>query len=342
MPFTKTLQSVSNFCSTHADLLPMSGIGGFSNEPFLTIVNLALSDLITEENNWKINRAEMPFFVTCPQKQDQLFAGACAFSLGSTAQGWGVGLASNSAVTVTGGVVTVTFLENHRFAVNDVIYLNGLTMTTGVASYYNSVFTDTGKLSTWSQGYTITSVSSNSVTFAAGNGQNNGDAGGSPGIFDYFALSQGTVTQTVSQSSPQYGYGIDTYRELLKSPHVQNPQQFAVLFDYQNGILKIRAYPCPGSTTWSVYLVYQRQAPTKTSLADNWYPFPDNYSEVYIQSVIYRMYRWLNSPQQQVEYLKLQDAIKKAQGADDTEETSVSLQPEEPLMGLTGDNWFGW
>src|SRR5579862_6991615 len=105
MAFNKTLQSVANFLSTQADLLPLTGIGGYTNEPFLTYANDALSDLITEDNDWKVNRAEMPMLVTCPQKQDYLFAGACAFSLGSTSQGWAIDLASNSAITVAAGVV---------------------------------------------------------------------------------------------------------------------------------------------------------------------------------------------------------------------------------------------
>src|SRR5258705_4578903 len=98
MAFNVTLQNVANFCSTHADLLPLSGIGGFTNEPFLSIANDAIPDLLSSPNDWKCNRTEMPMLVTCPQKQDYLFAGACAFSLGSTCQGWAIDLASKSAV----------------------------------------------------------------------------------------------------------------------------------------------------------------------------------------------------------------------------------------------------
>ena len=74
MSFSNTLQSVANFCSTHADILSLSGIGGYTNEPFLSIANDALSDLLTSENDWKINRNEMPMLVTAPNKQDYQFA----------------------------------------------------------------------------------------------------------------------------------------------------------------------------------------------------------------------------------------------------------------------------
>src|ERR1035437_2480963 len=124
MSYNITLQSVANFCSTHADLLPLSGIGGFTNEPFLSIANDAISDLLSDPNDWKFNRVEMPMLVTCPKKQDYLFAGACAFSLGPTAQGWAIDLSDNSAIIVAAGVVTVKTIEPHRFAIGDTIYLN--------------------------------------------------------------------------------------------------------------------------------------------------------------------------------------------------------------------------
>ena len=55
MPNTVTLQSVANFCSTQIDLIPVCGVGGFTNEPFLSLANDALSDLLTTD--WKFNSA---------------------------------------------------------------------------------------------------------------------------------------------------------------------------------------------------------------------------------------------------------------------------------------------
>ena len=342
MAFTKTLQSIANFCSTHADLLPLSGIGGFSNEPFLTIANDALSDLITVENDWKINRAEMPAFVTAMSKQDYLFAGACAFSTGGTAQGWAIDLVSKSAVTVSGGVVTINTLETHRFQIGDTIYLIGLVATTGTVSAYTSIFTDNGSNTAWTKGWVITAVTGTSFSFAATSGQNNSDVLGAPGITDYFALTSGSMRQLINTASPQYTQELTACRELPVTSFVTNPEKVAVMTDFGNGVLKIRLYRCPGSTAWTPALVYQKQAPVKTSLGDNWAPFPDHYSAVYLQAVMYRMYRFLNSPQANTEYLKLQEEIKKAQAADDTEETSVSLKPEVPLLAGGSSDWWGW
>lgn len=341
MSFSITLQNVANFCSQHADLLPLSGIGGFTNEPFLSIANDALSDLLSSPNDWKCNRTEMPMLVTCPQKQDYLFAGACAFSLGSTAQGWAIALSVNSGITVGSSIVTVETLEQHRFAVGDTIYLNNVVMTTGAAASYNSIFTDTGSATAWSQGYVITTIASRSFTFAAATGQNDSDVGGAPGISDFNFATSGSMVQMVNTSSPQYSQILITYREQPVTSFVSNPENVAVINDDNAGTLKVRFYRCPGSTTWGVKLVYQAQAPVKQSLGDKWSPFPDDYSALYRQAVIYRMYRWLNSPVANVEYQKLQQEIQKFQAGDDAETSSVSLQPECSIMD-SGSGWWGW
>ncbi len=117
-----------------------------------------------------------------PGAGDYLFAGACAFTLGSTSQGWGIGLASNNAIIVAGGTVTVNTLETHRLAVGDVVYLNNVAMTTGIADYYNATFLDDGTRSAWSGGFPITKLGPKYFAFAAATGQNDGDVGGAAGV----------------------------------------------------------------------------------------------------------------------------------------------------------------
>ncbi len=342
MAFNITLQNVANFCSTHADLLPLSGIGGFTNEPFLSIANDAISDLLSSPNDWKFNRREMPMLVTCPNKQDYLFAGAVAFSLGSTCQGWAIGLASASAVTVAAGVVTVTFLEHHRFAVGDTIYLNNLVAATGstaLASSYNSVFTDTGAATSWTGGYVITGITLTGVTFAAVAGQVNGDVLGAPGILDFSFATSASMVQMANTSSPLYSQELTVYREQPVTSFTLTPEKVAVIKDDQAGTLTVRFYRCPSTTTWGAKIIYQANPPVKQSLGDSWAPFNDSMSALYRQAVIYRMYRWLNSPVANTEYQKLQQEIQKFQSGDDAEETSVSVKPDSPLM--SDDVWWG-
>jgi hypothetical protein len=329
---TITVQQVVNLCSTHADLLPLTGVGGFVNEPALSLANDALSDLLTEPNDWKFNSIFMPMLVTTPNRQDYIFGGASAFSLGSAAAGACIGLASNSAITVTAGVVTVVCTDTHRFKVGDTVYLNNVTMTTGTSANYNSTFTDDGNSSQWSGGWVLTAVTKYSFSFNATTGQNNSDVGGAPGITDYGWMSEASMVDMSSTSSPQGIRHIKAVKGIPVWSRVSDPEKVCVVQDLGNGTLLIRFYYVPGTTLWGLKAVYQAAAPLKESLADTWSPIPDNYGAVIRQAMMYRMYRYINSPRADAEYQKLQQEINKAQGYDDNEESNVYLQPENGLM----------
>ena len=340
---TLTLQSVVNFCSTHADLLPLAGVGGYTNEPALSLCNDALSDLISDPNDWKFNRVEMPFFVTTPNVQDYQFGGACVFALNATgsgtsgwlSQGWGIALATNNGIVNNSGTVTVNTLQTHRIPVGAAIYMAGNTNAA-----YNSTFTDNGTTSQWSGSWTVTAVGPNSLTFVATAGQSNGDVTGAPGIYNFGYATSATLQEVNNNSSPPNQEPCTAYRELPVVSRVANPDKVAVMADNGDGTLKIRMHMVPGTTTWAVNLVYQAKAPLKVSLTDTWAPFPDNFSAVVRQALLYRMYRYLNSPMADNEYKKLQVEIQKVQGTDDAEATDVHLQPEESLM--SNDYWGWW
>jgi hypothetical protein len=208
--YTITLQNIANFCSTHTDLLPLAGVGGFTSEPFLSIANDALSDLCFSQVDWKFNRIHAPQMVTALNKQDYTIAGAIAFTLGtsvasgSASTGAHIGLSTTPSITVSAGVVTVTTLEPHRFNIGDTVYLSGVVMTTGTTSKYNSTFTDSGSSSLWTGGWVITGTpTTTSFTFAATSGQNNADAGGAPGITDFGWLQSASMVQLNDTGSPR-------------------------------------------------------------------------------------------------------------------------------------------
>src|SRR5690348_17004551 len=192
---TIKLATTINYATTHTDLLPLTGVGGFNDEPGLSICTEAASDIINDENDWKWNSVELcsPLGLTqgtgqplivYQSKQDYLFAGASAFTMNITPSGGSTGvnssgasvdLASNNAVTVAAGVVTVKTLEPHRFAIGNQVYLFGLVATAGNAAKYNSTFTDNGNQTAWAAPgpYTILAVPTpTSFTFTAASGQN--------------------------------------------------------------------------------------------------------------------------------------------------------------------------
>ena len=344
---TITLQSVVNFASTHGDLLPLAGVGGYTDEPALSLCNDTISDLTAQPNDWKFNRVEMPRLFSCPNKQDQLFAGACIFTLGYAtvgsvgawqSQGWGIDLASNSAITVSNGVVTVNTLENHRIPVGAQVYMDGVYFTTGTASAYQSTFTDNGSSSGWTVFWTVTAIGLKSISFAASAGQNNSDIGGAPGITNYGYLTSASLQELNNTSSPPNIQPCTVYRELPYISHVSNPSSIAVMQDLGTGVLRIRWAKVPGSTVWVALPVYQAKAPLKVALTDNWAPFPDNFSAVYRQGLLYRMYRYLNDPKADNEYKKLQEEIARVKGTDQAELTDVNVQGE----CLMDNGTYGW
>jgi hypothetical protein len=333
---TNTFQSVVNFCSTQIDLLPLSGVGGYANEPALSICNDALADLLTAENNWKINRRDYPnFLVTAPFKQDYIWGGSSAFTLGATNQGWAIALASNSGITVSAGVVTVNTIEPHGFKVSDTVFLNGVVAKAGNGAdptKYNAVLTTNSVGTSWSGGFTITAVTSTSFSFAAVAGQNNTDILGAPGITDFGWMQESYMYMMIDTSAPYYNRLLYAKRQLPLSRIVDNPSSIAALHDNNDGTIVFRFYYCPGTITWGAKLTYQMAAPISTALTSTWAPFPDHYAPLYRQAVVYRMYRYLNSPRAADEYKKLQLEISKASGYDDNEQTDVTLQPANPLL----------
>jgi hypothetical protein len=338
---TITLKQTIDFCSTHADLVPLVGVGGITNEPAISICNDTLADLLTFPNDWKFNSIFMNLLVLTPNKQDYIFGGASAFTLGSSSSGACIDLASNSAITVSGGVVTVKTTDGHRFNVGDTVYLTGVKMTTGDATKYTSTFTDDGSTSTWSGGWVITAKTSTSFSFAATAGQNNADVGGAPGITDFGWISEAAMVEMNNNSSPQNVKHLKAVKGIPVWSKVADPEKVAMIQDRGDGTLLFRFYYVPGTTLWGIKLVYQGKAPLKTDLSQTWAPFPDHYGAVIRQAVLYRMYRYINSPRAEAEYLKLQQEIQKAQGFDDNEESNVYLQPEDTLIDVT-TYWTGF
>jgi hypothetical protein len=331
---TITLQSVANFTSTMVDLMPISGVGGYTNEPFLSIANSAISEILMSQIDWGFNRIEMPTFYTAMNKQDYTISGAAAFTLGSTSTGASIALATSNGITESGNTVTVNTLEAHRFSAGDVVYMSGNTVAA-----YNSTFTDNGSSTAWSGGWTIlTTPTTKSFTFThASSGLG---TSGAPGITDFGWLASATMVELNNTSSPQNSKILTAVKELPVWSIVSNPEKVAVIKDNGDGTLKVRFKFVPGSTIWGVNLVYQAQPILKTALTGagvgDWSPIPDSYSALIRQAVIYAAYRYLGNPKEAVEYQKFQAMIQKASGADDREASDVHVVPAESLT----DGWF--
>lgn len=65
-----TIQNVVDWARTHAKLIPIVGVGGFSNEPALSIANDVIQEILSPPFNWKFNRKEATTFDTVENQQD--------------------------------------------------------------------------------------------------------------------------------------------------------------------------------------------------------------------------------------------------------------------------------
>jgi len=70
MASTITLQSVVDWARTFTKLIPIVGVGGFSNEPALSICNNVIQEILAPPFNWKWNRVELATFLTVDDTQD--------------------------------------------------------------------------------------------------------------------------------------------------------------------------------------------------------------------------------------------------------------------------------
>jgi hypothetical protein len=325
---TVTLQNVINLCSTHAELMLLSGASGYTNEPALSLANDTLQELLSFPYAWKFNRVEMPMFVTSQNKQDYQFGGAVAFTLGSSSTGVGIALATagTPGISRTGTTVTVNTLEAHNMSVGNTVYMLG-----NGDSQFNSTYTQSATIWGFTSGWTILSVPS-STSFTFTHATSGTTTSGASGITDFGWLQSGTMVELNNASPLQNLQYLQAEKELQPDFISENPKKVCVLKDNGDGTLKIRFQHVPSSTIWGANLVYQAKAPLKAALTDTWAPFPDDFGFVYRQMFLARCYRYINSPRSEVEYQKAQAMIIKALGKGDAETTEVHVVPARSLM----------
>jgi hypothetical protein len=324
---TLTLQSVVNLLATHADLVPLASVGGYQNEPALSLCNDVLQEALCAPNAYKFNRANMPVFMTAVNKQDYIVSGAVAFTLGSNSTGVAIGLASSNAVSRTGTTVTVTTLEAHRMSVGQTVYQLGVS-----DSQFNSTFTNDGTQASYSGGWTITATPS-ATSYQFTHATSGTTTSGAPGITDFGWLETASITELNNNSPEPNLYQVRAVSYLTPARlAVGIMGKVAVQQDNGDGTLTVRFREIPGTTIWACNLVYQKRAPLKTALTATWAPFPDNFSYVYRQGLLARGYRYIESPRSEAEDAKFQRAIAKAIAQGDEEPSDQYVVPEASLL----------
>jgi hypothetical protein len=328
---TITIQQVVNYAQQHTELIPIVGAGGFTNEPALSIANDTLAELLSQGLPWKFNRKTAPFLVTANWKQDYKFAGASAWTQNSGAS---IGLASANSVTESGFVVTVNTIEQHNFNVGDTVYMSGNTVAA-----YNSTLTQNSNGTSWSGGWVITAVPSN-TSFTFTHGTSGLGTSGAPGITDLRWLENATMINQNDTAATPYVWYLQAVRMLEPASRQYIPDRVCVLADDGAGTLTIRLRYIPGPQPMAVTLVYQIRPTLITSLSSTWSPFPDEYAFAYRQMFLAQAYRYAGSNRADIEYQKAMANVMKALGMDDREQSEEYISPESSLGGTY--SWSGW
>jgi hypothetical protein len=328
---TVTVQQVVNYASQHTELMPIVGVGGFSNEPALSFANDVLSELLAQPFPWKFNRKVAPILVTQQWKQDYKFAGASAFTQNG---GAAIGLASANAITEAANTVTVNTIEPHNFNVGDTVFMTGNTVAA-----YNSAFSSTPSGSSWTGGWTILSTPS-TTSFTFTHATSGLAASGAPGITDLGWLESATMVNMNDTAAGQYVYYLQAVRTLEPASRQFIPDRVSVLSDDGAGTITVRLRYLPGPQPLGVTLVYQIRPTLLTSLSATWAPFPDEYAYVYRQMFLAHAFRFANSARADVEYQKAMANVAKALGSNDREQSEEYVTPEASLGGTS--SWAGW
>lgn len=330
---TITVQQVVNYASQHTELMPLISVGGYSNEPALSIANDVMSELLAQPFPWKFNRSVAPFLVTQQWKQDYKFAGASCWTQNGGAA-LALATAATPGLTESGFVVTATTIEQHNFNVGDTVYINNATVAA-----YNSTVSQSPSGTFWSGGYTITAVPT-STSFTFTHSQSGLGSSGAPGITNMGWLEYATMINMNDTSAQPYVWYLTAVRTLEPANRQFQPDRVSVFADDGAGTLTIRLRYLPGPQPMGVTLAYQQRPTLISSLSATWSPFPDEYAFVYRQMFLAHAYRFANSGRADVEYQKAMANIAKALGANDREQSEEYIQPEGSLGGTY--SWGGW
>lgn len=309
--------------------MPLASVGGFNNEPALSLANDTVAEILAEPRAWKFNRATLNLFVPHMNRQDSLFAGACAFTLSSSGNLGGVGIAlkSKNGITTTGfpGTVTVNTLDAHDFNVGDTVYMTG-----NADAVYNSTNSITPSASQWTGGWVITAVpTSTSFQFAATAGQT--IASGAPGVTNWGWGEYATMSNQQEDSSPRSVRFLEVEKKLQPISYVGIPNKIAVT-DNEDATLTIRTADVTGAGPWGISLVYQEKAVPLADLTKT-FPIPDEYAFVVRQVFLAKAFDYFGSGRAQLADQKAQRAILKALAREDSEGDDAHFVPTESLMG---------
>lgn len=324
MASTITLQQVADYARTQTSLLPIVGVGGFTQEPALSFCNDVLQEMLSAPYNWRFNRASIQPFTTVQYQQDYALTNAVATvttPLPSQAVNVGIGnvhiqTQANNGATQSGTTVTIVTCWPHGFSQGQSVTIAGV-----VVVGYNGTFTITGTPTT------------TSFTYTTGGGLT---PSGGPGIANINWIERCVLEDFQSTSPLKPNHEIEVVANLPKESIIQPPFKVAHQYDTQdtNGLTipTFRMWPVPSSQIWNAYTDYQQRGPLLTDMSNTWTPIPDELAYVYRQGFLAKAFTHAEDPRGVVEQQKFIMYLAKALNIKDYEIQHQSFFPTRAVM----------
>lgn len=334
MPSTISLRSVVDFCRTRVRMVQLVNVGGIPNQPALDLCNDTLQTLLSSPSNWKFNKAEIPPFTTIPNQQDYWISG-CTAEVERKAS-----VSLNAMLSELPGLIPVSngVLANYdRFAPYG-IQGKGTSQMPPLFSVGDQVIITGAGNGAFTGTFTIIEVPSKNSFVYDLNPTGLSDDGGQ-GFNSWGWMERSTLEDYLSTAWVKPVREILAVYSLPQESIVQPPFKVCMQFErvlqcggQAQSELLIRFWPVPSSQIWRAALFYQLKAQLKSSLDDNWAPWPDDLSYVLRSGVYAKALDHAEDPRAPLADQKWQQDIARALGIKQQEERHEAFFPDLPVL----------
>ncbi|PWT73644.1 MAG: hypothetical protein C5B60_07935 [Chloroflexi bacterium] len=316
-------------------MIQLVNVGGIPNQPALDICNDTLQTLLSAPNNWKFNKAGLPEFTTVPNQQDYWVSGATATVDRKAAVSINAMLADPPGLIPDDeGNVLVNF---DRFA-PDGIQGVGTSSQPPLFAVGDQVEIQGAGNGVYNGRFTIVYVPSK-TSFVYELGETGLLPDGGQGINSYGWMEHATLEDYLSTAWVKPKRDIIVVSSLYNESLIQPPFKVCMQFErvlscgnQANSELLIRFFPVPSSQIWRALLFYQLKAQVKTSLEDNWFPWPDDLAYVLRSGVYSKALEHGEDPRSVTAVQLWQQDIARALGIRQQEERHEAYFPDLPIL----------
>jgi len=316
-------------------MVQLVNVGGIPNQPALDICNDVLQTLLSAPNNWKFNKSELPPFTTIPNQQDYWVSGACA------AVDRKASVSINAMLAETPGLIPdsqgYVLVNYDRFAPHG-IQGKGTSSMPPLFAINDWVTISGAGNGAYNGTFQITAVpSKNSFVYYVGQTDLLPDGG--QGINSWGWMERSSLEDYLSTAWVKPVREILAVYGLPQESIIQPP--FKVCLQFERVLqcaplamseLLIRFWPVPSSQIWRALLFYQLKAQLRTSLDDNWAPWPDDLSYVLRSGVYAKALEHAEDPRSPMADQKWQQDIARGLGIKDREERHEAFFVDLPIM----------